>query len=477
VKTNSMFSCTNVPSLRRYRCTHEQRVLLFFLCACCWVITHLVSPNTWTLDGVVIQNPKENDGPVISSTNRISSEECFDDPKSINCNISSSNNNNNNNKTTVSRYFNLTSKPYSTPPPPLATELRHNRHPNFTFDFPLCLVHVGKTAGSSISCGLGLMYADCEGMPRQPPIPHTGYFHMRKNNCLRNDEKDKQQIATLLMTVRNPLTRIRSWFNFEKDILPTRQNKQAEERLRWKRKMLFSDCYDNFVNLVTEGLELSPSATTNDSTNDANYEISTERPVNMTCKERAWAAILGVREFSYHEWYNYEHYWTALQNLYLGNNDSNSSLLVLRTEHLSEDWSKLSKEELFRQVNKGNRSASVSSPSLSSNTSTTLSSSNSYTSPKSGEVSSFIDDYSSRFWLNLCHAMCPEIQIYQQILKHANNMNASQVRESISEVQVMCPQYDYSKQRSCPGIPRFPLIKVPRRQYVAETKKRLFVIG
>ena len=447
-----MFSCTNLPSFRRYRCTSAQYVRFVFLCACCWTITRLVSPNTWTLDEAGIQKPKENDGPVVSSTNRTSS----------------------NNETTVPRYVNLTSTPYTPPPPPspAITELGHSNHPNFTFDFPLCLVHVGKTAGSSISCGLGLMYANCEGMPRQPPVPRTGYFHMRKNNCLRNDEKDKQNqnIATLLMTIRNPLTRIQSWFNFEKDILPTRQNKQTEERLRWKRGMLFSDCYDNFSNLVTEGLELSslPTTTTNDNTtadDDAeHYEIiSTERPVNMTCKERAWAAVLGVREFSYHEWYNYEHYWTALQKLYhLGsssnnnkNNDSkSSSLLVLRTEHLLEDWSKLSKEELFRQVNKG------SIPSASSNNSTSVD-----------------DDYSSRFWSNLCRAMCPEIQIYQQILEHATNMNVSQVQESISEVQVMCPQYDSSKQRSCPGIPRFPLIKVPRRQYVGETKKRLFVVG
>ena len=193
----------------------------------------------------------------------------------------------------------------------------------------------------------------------------------------------------------------------------------------------------------------------------------------MTCRERAWAAILGVREFSYHEWYNYEHYWTTLQNTYLGN-DSKALLLVLRTEHLSEDWSKLSKEELFRQVNKGNRSPSVIVPSASSNMST-YSSSKSCISEKSCETT-FVDDYSSRFWLNLCHAMCPEIQVYQQILEHANNMNASQVQHSISEVQVMCPRYD-STQRSCPGIPQFPLIKVPRQQYLAETKKRLFVIG
>ena len=118
------------------------------------------------------------------------------------------------------------------------------------------------------------------------------------------------------MTIRNPLTRIQSWFNFEKDIIPRRRNKQAEERLRWKRGMLFTECYDNLVDFVTKGLEpMSPLRSTTGNNIDK-YEISTERPINMSRRERAWAAILGVREFSYHEWYNYEHYWTALQNIY-----------------------------------------------------------------------------------------------------------------------------------------------------------------
>jgi len=287
---------------------------------------------------------------------------------------------------------------------------------------------------------------------------------MRRNNCLRNDEKS-ETVATLLMTIRNPLTRIQSWFNFEKDILPTRRNKQDEERMRWKRGMLFVDCYDNFVDLVMEGLDVSLMSASN--------EVSMERPINMTCKERAWEAILGVREFSYHEWYNYEHYWTVLQNLYLGK-DSKSALLVLRTEHLLEDWSELSKEELFRRVNQGSSTSSAIVPPSSSNSST-FPASKSLGSPKVNETASIEDDL-SRFWSNLCHAMCPELRIYQQILERAENMNASQVRESLSEVQAMCPQYD-PNETSCPGIPHFPLMKVPRRRYVSETKKRLFAIG
>ncbi|MGK3743158.1 MAG: coproporphyrinogen III oxidase [Bacillariaceae sp.] len=137
-----------------------------------------------------------------------------------------------------------------------------------------------QTAGSSISCGLGLMYADCEGMPRDPLLPHVHYFHMRKNTC-------HQETATYLMTIRNPLTRIQSWFNFEKDIVPIRRNKYAEERLRWKRGMIFTECYDNFVDLVTKGIGTMyhlnlRSTTVSGNSNDA-YEISSERPINMTC--------------------------------------------------------------------------------------------------------------------------------------------------------------------------------------------------
>ena len=57
------------------------------------------------------------------------------------------------------------------------------QHPHFSIDFPLCLVHIGKAAGSSVSCGLGLTYADCEGLPRDALNNNTHYFHMRRNTC------------------------------------------------------------------------------------------------------------------------------------------------------------------------------------------------------------------------------------------------------------------------------------------------------
>lgn len=364
--------------------------------------------------------------------------------------------------------FQFTSNSSSTP-------LSSMRHSNFTFDFPLCLVHVGKAAGSSLSCGLGLMYADCEGMPRDPPLPNTFYFHLKKDTCRRVVESQdakknkKVPVATYLLPIRNPLTRIQSWFQFEKDIVPVRRNKREEDHFKWKRGMLFVECYDNFVDLVLDGLK--PELW--------NANIAAEQPINMTCPERAWAAVLGVREFSYHEWYNYEYYWTALQTHHprlFDNNSSNgsspnsASLVALRTEHLLEDWSALSKEPLYRPVNQGsrkefrqkkdetNQSIVFSNRSMSDNT--------------------LGKDRSSTFWRNLCHAMCPEIQIYTHILRESINLRPPQVDVTLQELRELCPDETTREgQQQCSGIPQFPLMRVPRRQYKPEVKKRLFTVG
>jgi len=287
-------------------------------------------------------------------------------------------------------------------------------------------------------------------MPRESLIQNVHYFHLGKNTC--NEGKG---IKTYLMLIRNPLTRIQSWFNFEKNILPSRKNKQAEIRLRWKRGMIFNECYNTFADLVINGIGTIHR-------NRDSYKILSGRPINMTCPERALAALLGVREFSYHEWYNYEYYWTTMQDNYRKLSHKSSSrlsanspsLLVLRTEHLREDWSGLSKENLFRHVNKG-------IPTTYGN----------FTS-KDVDHNFLHTDYSS-YWVYLCYVMCPEIQIYKEILQYSDNLNAFEVQQSINEIRNKCP-LESSGIRTCTGIPKFPLLKVLQKEYHKETKKRLF---
>lgn len=315
-----------------------------------------------------------------------------------------------------------------------------SRHPNFMVNFPLCLVHVGKAAGSSVSCGLGLIYANCEGMPRDK-LPRVHFFHMRRNNCPPNTQ-------TYVVTLRNPVTRIQSWFEFEKDIVPTRKNKQEEQQLKRKRGMLFEECYSNFTDLVLRGLK------------PLKNPVRNAKPVNMTCPERAWAAVLGARAFSYHEWYNYEHYWNGIKGPARfprnNNNHQSSSLQVLRTEHLLEDWSTISTEPLFRPVNRGKSSSSSIAA--------------------GGGGNDLLSNLNKEAVDHLCHAMCPEIQIYKQILEVAENINTSQKQMSMNELRTFCPLEKNLEARECPGIPSFPSLKVPLRQYQTETKKRFYEI-
>jgi hypothetical protein len=219
------------------------------------------------------------------------------------------------------------------------------------------------------------------------------------------------------------------------------------------------------MDLVVDGLS-SPSV----GNDTIEVPAVTATIANMSCPQRAWAAILGVREFSYHEWYNYEYYWTVLHTHYsrLFNKTLSSppSLYVLRTEHLLEDWTRISKEDLYRQVNQAGTRGNK----------TPQNDQNQTDQRHDAKRVLRADNRTSTFWKHLCHAMCPELQVYKNILRHAKNLNVTQVQESIQEVRMLCPN-ETTGIRSCPGIPKFPLMKIPRRQYKAETKKRLFTVG
>ena len=306
-------------------------------------------------------------------------------------------------------------------------------HSNFLVEFPLCLVHIGKAAGSSVSCGLGLTYADCEGMPRDK-LSHTHFFHMRRNNC-------PPQTRTYLVTVRNPLTRLQSWFDFEKDIIPGR-SMQVQQQMKKQREMLFQECFPTFENLVLDGLVPIGNITTRNSK-------------NMSCPERAWAAVLGARTFSYHEWYNYEYYWTGIHphlNDY-ATTTNHQNVYALRMEHLSQDWMTVSSEPLFRPVNRRQSKSNTTNMTLH----TVLVPNN-------------------HVCKILCDALCQEIQYYKQFLIAAENLSPPQKQLSLQELQQYCP-LEQSEQHDCPHLPSFPKMKVSKRQYRTEVKKRFFEIA
>ena len=213
----------------------------------------------------------------------------------------------------------------------------------------------------------------------------------------------------------------------------------------------------------------------------------------MTCPERAWAAVLGLRDFSYHEYYNYDYYYTSVlqqieqQPLSVEsqhgtqhgtqhqNHKNNTSFLVLRTEHIAEDWSNISTEKLFRQVNRRGTRGNVAVADIDDTATAVaaavgnLTTSETPTSTKDQQEPQRSTKDDNINWTNLCHALCDEIQVYKKILFNAHNLNRTQIDLSINEVREMCPD-ETIEVRQCEEStrPKFPLIKVSRQQYRAE---------
>ncbi|KAL3928688.1 MAG: hypothetical protein SGBAC_012539 [Bacillariaceae sp.] len=276
------------------------------------------------------------------------------------------------------------------------------------------------------------MYADCEGMPREA-LPNTHYFHIKRNTCLPGNT------ATYLVTLRNPITRLQSWFNFEKNIIPYRKNKQQEAKAIQQRGRLFTGCYTDFESFAAVGLQRLQKPT-----------IQAVKVVDMSCPERAWAAAIGARAFSYHEYYNYEHYYNGL-HIHKGKNNGSHevSIQALRSEHLQDDWATISSEELFRQVNR---------------------------TPKNQSTTSSYFSLTTKAMANLCHALCSEIQYYKRFLSLAENLSPSDVKTSMQELIAMCPD-ETETTRECQALPTFPKLKIPQGKYDHETKKRFYEVN
>jgi len=277
---------------------------------------------------------------------------------------------------------------------------------------PACLVHIGKTAGSTASCGLGFMYANCEGMPYEQKSP-LQYFHMQRNGCLPDTK-------TLIVTVRDPVGRIQSWFNFEKDTLPVRRSVEEQERLRRKRALLF-DCFPTFSDLLDGLVQVHH-----------NQEEFGGTIRNMTCPQRAWAAVSGSRQFAYHEWFNYEHYWEGIQSF-------KASVYVIRSERLEEDWTTVSSLPPYRAVNK-----------------------------KSSKSNESISDVQMKA---LCQALCREFSYFAKFLRLAKNLEEKQVTSTLEAI-ITCNPLETCEDEPPSVLP----IPVARYRLQSETKKRLFTL-
>jgi Sulfotransferase family len=256
----------------------------------------------------------------------------------------------------------------------------------------ICYVHVGKTAGSSMACSLGFSYDSCP--IDRIHLPHgnlpkftTSMVHKQFNDC------KTRKIALYLFIVRDPLSRMQSWFTYERP--PPNQTKIWNPTSYARKELLFVKC--PFPTLNVLGGELGLGAN------------------NVTlCSRRAWKAITGEEAYSAHNYYNFAFYYNEVMQ-----QDKDARIVVLRTEHLEQDW-----RTIETQILHGPQP-------FDSN----------FTFPTKHSSHKNPEDYilSPESQENICHALCAEIQVYKYILSQAENLDKTDYDVSMQELMRHCP--------------------------------------
>jgi hypothetical protein len=246
---------------------------------------------------------------------------------------------------------------------------RHLRNKN---SHRICLVHVGKTAGSTVGCALGFQLHCRKNLLHPPgllPSVVTNMLHSQINDCTLTEDH-------YLVTLRDPLERIKSWYSYEK-----------LERLKT------GEC--NFRSLN----ELALRGLTED-----------DPTTPSRCRRRAYRALTGKEQIGWHAYNNYEFY---LKQLPL-----NASIAVIRSEHMLDDWNSLegmlgskARARAFPSKNKAKEDRKEPNKVLST---------------RAREL--------------VCAALCREIQVYKHYLRVAVNLQSAHVQQSLEELRRSCPK-------------------------------------
>ena len=270
-------------------------------------------------------------------------------------------------------------------------------------------LHVGKAGGSTLHCML--MNGNdkrwhCGPFKREikPLISHhySGQerCHMRKN-CILDTDQGVQGV--FLAAVRNPITRIISAFNYEKDI------KWIQSQVPDFRGLCFPG---NITEFLLRGLAPTP---TNDTT--------------LYCWELAHNITTGVQKelVLSHFSNNYQYYESSFAA-------TGKHLLTIRQAHMDDDF--LNLETLLETGHIGNATVSLDNRVKAAN---------------KGKNQAKMDIIPKEAYVNACHVLCREIQSYKRFLYRAENLDDSMVEDSMIELREYCPNEGLSVRTDCPS--------------------------
>jgi hypothetical protein len=286
-----------------------------------------------------------------------------------------------------------------------------------------CLVHVGKTAGSKLSCELGmhnLDYFHCAQNHTYSPSAlrkaFAGHVHIHRVHHYKCEEA--AGVNAFLVTLRNPVDRLVSWYYYEhpRDFNGPkrmwRYNICTKKQFhRWSGNP--DGCFRTLDDFAQHSIHPNPNQMNTSSTN------------TQGCQELAWDVARGQVPCFMHNAMGYGYYVDQMKALRKAN--QTYTMLAIRTEHLADDWNKL--EEAFGGYSKKN--ATVTGAARFATTAGTVRQKNSNRDAE--------EDLSTQGRLNLCSALCEEIQVYKILLKGAVNLSPNQVQESLLELITSCP--------------------------------------
>ncbi|KAL7472059.1 hypothetical protein ACHAXS_012375 [Conticribra weissflogii] len=278
-------------------------------------------------------------------------------------------------------------------------------------DKQICFVHVGKAGGSTIGCSLGfsLHCSSNHTSPNNsllaPSTTHT--FHRGVYDCSEKEEY-------FLFVVRDPLARVLSAFNYD------RPESRTGEGLgkKFRKREFYLECpfwrLEDVAQLGLLGKSASPD---NLKADEATKSTDTAIAASPKCRKMADEALKGIGNYLPHWYFNYQYYYEFLPQ--------NVNLLVIRNEHMVQDWNSI--EALLSTENAGMQAGVASAEDFPYD--------NSHKTTDAFDL--FLSDESK---VALCRALCNEIQVYKTILRKAVNLKVQDVESSImDELKEFCP--------------------------------------
>ena len=277
----------------------------------------------------------------------------------------------------------------------------------------ICLVHLGKTAGSTITCMMnhsvqhsGKGNSRCDDIATTPTTNRsvtaiakyvTQRIHLEPAPAVNNTKFD-----SFLITLRNPIDRIISWYYY---LHPNYLPPKLPRHKAGCDNFAFFQCWPTLQEFTNIGLDKSRENKDDD-----------DDDKTIQCKTMAKEIATGAR----HCWHNYWNfnrtYSPLLQAAATDDVRQRPEIFAIRTEHTWEDWQIIDK--MLGGTGKLDETPITK---------------NQFTSEYRNKT---LDGIGRN---NLCHALCEEIQIYKRLLILSRNLCPVDKQQSIQECQNEVP--------------------------------------